>query len=375
MLYSFTTFIIHFALIIFGGRFFFLYASAARDPQTRISSFSSNLVFPTTVKAISAQPYYNQTNATTAQPSYHVNKSYSSEKVCFVDDCASSPDATKTVDQYGGSNDLVPYADLEQVCVLWNSSCTGNVTFARKEFFTNQTGVTLMDNICFEHQPTEFSGKNDLEGCYQIESPERLLQFGQAKRWMRSPECISNAALYDSSAFPDVANVASQYRPHGLLGAELCCQRCDLSVQNVDIYYWPEVDVDTSCLEIIGNTTDPIYRGATTSTVTGGFAGMYSTTKSYTTYWGCTGPDSSLTITAYLTQINSITFKASSYNPWSPPPCSEASAPSDIFDTSVASHGQYASIRPRAHSLIIKPSMTLSNVSPVSTLVVEGHTL
>ncbi len=359
-------------LMLYGG-LSLLFVSASRTPRSGSPSLSLPTLSATAASIQAYQKPYNQTNTTTLKHSYPAKSSGNPGKVCFIEDCANYPNATKTVDQYGGDNHATPDADLSKLCVLWNSSCIGDMIFARNKFFANNTAETLISNECFLNQPTDPSEANNLEGCYKIESSEMLQQFGQAKKWMRSPQCLSDAAIWSSSV-PDLEGISTLF-PHVDPGAGSCCAKCDISVQDVDIYYWPEVDMDTTCLKTIGNTTESLNYGATTTTLSYDLIGRSSSTVMYSTYWGCMGQDSSITTTAYLTQINSITFKASSYNPWLPPLCSEKTLPPIALDASMAAHDTYASILPRAHSLIIKPSATHNKGSPVSTLVLENYTL
>ena len=366
---------IQLALLIIYGQIFCHSASASRTWHGGLSSTSSNQTSSPSARALSTQAYpssYNQTNRTTSKPPYPTETLEDPGKVCFIEDCGKYPNATKTVDQYGGSNDYVPDANLKQLCVLWNSSCAGNIIDARNDFFANNTADTLTGNECFQNQPTDPLQSNKLEGCYEIESPERLLQFGQAKKWMRSPQCLSNATVWSSSQ-PDLAGLAS-FLPHGDSDTGSCCAKCAISVRNVDIYYWPEPDVDTSCLDIIGNNSRYLDHGATTTSQEYAYVGRSSSTVSYFTYWGCTGQDSSITTTAYITQINSIKFKASAYNPWSSPPCPENESQPIAPKASDAARGEHAPIRARAQSLIIQPTIT-QNQGPMSTVVLDNFTL
>ena len=93
--------------------------------------------------------------------------------------------------------------------------------------------------------------------------------------------------------------------------AEACANQCDLEGISIDIYYWPEAQADTSCLSIIGNSTNPSMQGATTSD------GII--------YWGCTvqTPTSGQTYvtTATLTTLGSVSIKVPRINPWSSQPC------------------------------------------------------
>lgn len=374
MLY-FCALCIRLPLLILYGEALCHSVSGSQDLRSGSLSLSSYPVSMPSARALSIQSqqnFYNHSNITTSKPSYPAKSLENPGKVCFIEDCGNYSNATKTVDQYGGSDGVVPDADLDLLCVLWNSSCLGNISVAMNDFFANDTADILLGNQCFLNQPTDPSEANNLEGCYKIESSQRLLQFGQAKEWMRSPQCLSNAALWQSS---ENRGIASQYLPHQDLGAGYCCSKCDLSVQNVDIYYWPEVDVDTSCLSIIGNTSNPLDYGATTTSVNYDLIGRSSSTVMYSTYWGCVGQDSTIITTAYLTQINSIKFKASSFNPWSPPPCPNETPPSITSVPSLVARGGQASIHARGHSLIIQPNVTQNNSLPISTHVTGNFTL
>lgn len=372
---STSAFFIQLALLMVYGHNFCHSASASRTWSGELSIDSSNQTSSPSVRALSTQAYpssYNQTNMTTSKPPYPTQIPENPGNICFIEDCGNYPNATETVDQYGGSNGYVPEANLEQLCVLWNSSCAGNKHDARNDFFGNDTAGTLRGNDCFQNQPTDPKQRNNLEGCYEIESPERLLRFGQVKSWMRSPQCLNNATKWSASQ-PGLAGLATVL-PHGDSGAGSCCAKCDISVRNVDIYYWPEPDVDTSCLNIIGNNSKSLDHGATTTSQEYAYIGRSSSTVSYFTYWGCTGQDSSITTTAYITQINSIKFKASAYNPWSSPPCPEEKTQPIASKASDAARGEHAPIRARAQSLIIRPTIT-QNQEPVSTVVLDNFTL
>ena len=365
------------ALLIVYGQVFCHPASASASGTWRsgLSSSSSNQTSSPSARALSTQAdpsSYNETNKTISKPPFPTETPEDPGKVCFIEDCGKYPNATKTVDQYGGSNGYVPDANLEPLCVLWNSSCPGNKRDARNDFFANNTADTLRGNEFFQNQPTDPRNSNKLEGCSKIESPDRLLQFCQVKSWMRSPQCLSNATNWAASQ-PDLAGLATFY-PNGDSGAGFCCARCDISVRNVDLYYWPEPNVDTSCLSIIRNGSKYLDHGATTTSQEYAYVGRSSSTVSYFTCRGCTGRDSSITTTAYITQTNSIKFKASSYNPRSSPPCPETKSQVIASEASDAARSEYASIRARAHSLTIEPTIT-HNQGHVSTVVSDNFTL
>ena len=85
----------------------------------------------------------------------------------------------------------------------------------------------------------------------------------------------------------------------------LSCGVCQVGGPNVDVYYWPQANPNTSCLSIIGPTPSPPLAGATM--------------LNGATYWGYTtmfnGTVKTLT-TMLLTTINGITFKMPLTDPW-----------------------------------------------------------
>ena len=252
MLYFFTCCIRLFLLIIC-GRVFSRFLSASRTPPRGLPSLSLDVVSTPSARALRI-PAYRRSYVI---PSDTAKSLDDQGNVCFVGNCANQPEATTTMDQYGFSVDSF----LEKTCVLWNNSCTGNVTLARNDFFAN-TSDALLDNACFQGQPTEPSGPNGIEDCSKVETPQKLRLFGQAKIWMRSPRCHSDEAVWSSSV-PDFA--LDSGLPKGAQWPEQCCSKCRISAENVDIYHWPEANVDTSCLDIIGNGTNPVNYGATTT--------------------------------------------------------------------------------------------------------------
>ena len=82
------------------------------------------------------------------------------------------------------------------------------------------------------------------------------------------------------------------------------CGPCGVGGPNVDVYYWPQSNANTSCLSVIGPTLSPPLAGATSSN------GI--------TYWGHTNTDEPHEViqTMVLTSINGITFKMPLLDPW-----------------------------------------------------------
>lgn len=101
---------------------------------------------------------------------------------------------------------------------------------------------------------------------------------------------IARSASYTNTTM--VTSVAS--RPQS-------CGACVVGGPNVDVYYWPEPNVNTSCLSIIGTALSPPLAGATIS--------------NGATYWGYSDEEGYLTTMIY-TSINGITFKLPIWDPW-----------------------------------------------------------
>lgn len=236
--------------------------------------------------------------------------------------------------------------------MLWNSSCSGNKTYAMNEFFAN-TSHALYSDQCFLGSRTY---------CDNTTSSEQMLRYGQAKDWMKSPQCYSDYAEWSSlnSEKPSAPMVIDNSGGIAQEVQYLCCSGCVIRGGDVDIYYWPEANASTSCLDIVGNSRSPIDYGATTDATE--------------TYWGCTGQDSKLTKTAHITTINSVSLKVSLYNPWSSSPCSWPSSLHFNATTSTGSENLRPSNSARFHSLVTKSSILNTNL-PVALAVVGDFTL
>ena len=306
------------------------------------------------------QSAFDAEAATMASLGEHFNKAV----ICEVGHCASPnpTGATSTVDADVVEPMMIPDADLQADCVLWNSSCTGDKNAAALDFFT-RVQPELDSSPCF----MSLSAEPD---CLKIESPERLKEMSEIKDWMRGDACGTAAASYKSSL---------HYGTAVLYEDENCCGSCQLVAGTVDVYYWPEANASTSCLDVIGTYVNPLTYGATIDT-TGGWnywsiPGPVSLTSSRETYWGCTVKDGGqLTYmqTAVMGHVDDIIYKEILVNPWSPPACvgSAAATPSPKNGAS----SQQAQIRARAHSLV-QNSTNSNDGSPVTTAVLSGTTL
>jgi len=273
-----------------------------------------------------------------------------------------------------------PSLSLRDQCVLWDSSCTGDVDSAARNFFEN---MWMMDE-----KPCWKQGNNASYSCTLYEPPETLLAMTKIKDWMRGTQCISLMKSLHSSTTTIVkagTTLVSTTAEATAVG-ETCCGNAIIEAQNVDIYYWPEPGANTSCLSVVGHSVNPLYYGATTDS---GLA-----------YWGCTAraPTTSMMIsvlgspgteqiwttltniqsiitTARITEINSLTFKIPLVNPWSPPACIEVTSAMADSVTSTQNSVAQKSVHARGHSLVIPTSITQDDGSPVSTIVSGTSTL
>ena len=259
---------------------------------------------------------------------------------------------------------------MDDQCVLWDESCSGDRQIAIKKFF----GSTLLlgGNSCFEQTPGV-----DSSACLNWKPPARLLEWQKIKAWMSSSQCKSALTEYD-----ELRKTHNSTSKGFSLDDSSCCLRCYLQAGNVEIYYWPEPDVDTSCLSIVGQSVRPLDYGATKVSV----SVLHELTQrmDILTYWGCTASTLKTDVLSYqghlttwlsrdtiaiakITTIGSLSVKVSVFNPWSSVPCSQEDATYQIANRTVEP-------RTQVQSLNIPPSITQRNELPVST-VSDGFTL
>ena len=236
---------------------------------------------------------------------------------------------------------------FRDVCVLWNSSCSGNTTLAAHKFWPKTS--ELVYNSCFQ-RPSP--------ACTKSNPAERMSAFAEVKNWMRSRQCF----VLSHDVFPDPNHDAQLQNALFLNGT--CCNSCQVLVDKVDVYFWPQPNANTSCQSIIGDEVSSVADGATTDDMGN-------------VYWGCTAslipgdvkgtnPFTVIT-TATLTSIASLQFKTYSYNPWDDSPCGDSSSSSGLNATATHHNDRSGSLVPRAHSLLA--------TNDASTVVVGSHTL
>lgn len=300
-------------------------------------------------------PHGQTSNITAAPPVTSMSLDFAEQAgICYLgqQDCTYTG-MTRTV--VGPDKPL----HLSEECLLWNNSCTGNKTLALEEFFSVGTLNWLEENECF------VKPENASLDCSKYVAQNVLSEFAVIKDWMRSPQCLSSNSEFQLMQ-------GQTPLPHSF--GQSCCNYCEISGQNVDVYYWPDADADTSCLSIVGSSVNPPLYGATRSVTT-----PDPLETSTITYWGCNVEDSfsgqSYMTTALLTSIGDVTFKQALVNPWSAPSCIEKASALPSSTISVEARRFHASIHARGHSLVLPPNVTQMDGLLITTAVMEGFTL
>ena len=286
-------------------------------------------------------------------------------------------------------------------CLLWDTSCAGNKTFAIEEFL-NSTKSGLQNNHCFSNYDSGNEGISIPEvavgegtvledtapssDCKTYNPPERISAWKKIKNWMRSQECVSARAEWVK-----LGGHVNMGDPEDYLNfsSSSCCGKCAVVAVSVDLYYWPERDIDTSCLSIIGTSVRPYNYGATTMPSPNSeiyWACTAKTPVTSTTTWTdvntatvhTTTTTISMITTAAVMSIESLSIKVPLINPWFTSPCVETDEKprsSNGSNDSRETHVEHTSIQARDHSLIASSPITQPNALPVSTTVMGNFTL
>ena len=179
--------------------------------------------------------------------------------------------------------------------------------------------------------------RHTLEPC-----PTRTLPVGLSSLWYPSPSEAANE------------------------NAEACANNCNLEGFNINVYYWPEPQANTSRLNIIGNNTNQPLQGCTADR--------------HEIYWGCTAQNLAAShtriTTALLMTIASSFIMISLYNPCSSKPCSPDSLISEPSSTApIETRGSNPSINARGHSLVIPSTISRNSSHPRTTVVSDNFML
>ena len=230
-------------------------------------------------------------------------------------------------------------AALKEECPLWDYSCKGNYTLAKEKFFgldgTKDYLIGGSDH-CFLNGTS--CGYNE------------LASYAPVKKWMRTPECQLMQEQYGGIDY------------HGDVYQRTCCNQCFIVGGNVQVFYWPEPDPNTSCLSIVGDMVYPVNYGATTN--------------GPDTYWGCVKGGKTTTTATLTTQLG-VSYKIYSINPWSSQPCPEPTiTPAvPVKEMIISSHSTstyHANVRARGHTIVVP---TNEKGSPITTAVSGTFTL
>ena len=186
------------------------------------------------------------------------------------------------------------------------------------------------------------------------------------------PEASASAyaSLLSYVRSPGCGNGNRNNAPH-------CCgfRECFFHPTFVEIYYWPEEDADTSCLDIIGESVNPWDFGATLTTTTeyGPWHGRPPNWNRIGTYWGCKS-NSWIITTAVMTSIHGFTFKSSMYNPWDRNnPCVATSATVEAHNSDISA---LTALKMRPRSLAQPMNLAANTTSsPLPKVTLDGYTL
>lgn len=250
---------------------------------------------------------------------------------------------------------------LYEQCMLWDDSCSGNITKAENMFF----GKTMEEaRSCLYLLNTNETRNNHY--CNLLGSNENITKL---RKWMRTPQCLSKLVSYQH-AHPNYFRDSIDNWP-------TCCGTCHAIGTTVDIFYWPDPDADYSCLSIIENSASPFDMGATSSSTWSVGTMLFSTFVP--PYWGCTArtpkEGTSFITTARVLTKGATTFKVAYANPWDPPDCLGVSKQNAI------PHSNHTAIRLETvynsedYFERTPPSPMQVNNGPVVTAVMDGYTL
>ena len=176
-------------------------------------------------------------------------------------------------------------AELLSECVLWDECCTGNRTEAKLQYFGFQGTRDYLAQISSPEFKTNVT--TDCPWGSSLCTPRLLEMHAKLTKWRFTEECDSF-----NREFP----LGRSFAP------ARCCDLGYVEAGNVDLYYWPEPDADTSCLDVVGGEVFPIDHRATRK-------------DENQAYWGCVttdGSGGSTTVTTALLQTVpnlNVTFK------------------------------------------------------------------
>ena len=197
----------------------------------------------------------------------------------------------------------------KEQCMLWDKSCKGDQSEALEDFFNN-TG-SLFNIVYNAHCIWSLDPQ-----CkdWELPRPQRV----ELLEWLRSPQCIQSFSKYHSEHpedtpwtykvrdFTGFATKSMNFKTMQTTTSGVgCCGQCMLQGGNVDVYYWPSPDVQTTCLPVIGSKLDDVM------------ADIYATDKRGFGYW--IDPDD-------------VDVAAASKNPYIPAPIALGGPPDPFYE-------------------------------------------
>lgn len=182
--------------------------------------------------------------------------------------------------------------------MLWDSSCSGNLTEALDYFFNNSGTMNKLVYGAGEYYPIH-RAQNGIPP--DINS--------KIVSWMREPDCRSSFLEWhtenpDESTWSYTDWTNNSNVPHTMDWSSVatasatfgCCDACELVGGNVDVYYWPVPGANTDCLASVGTTAaSDIDQNLVITDARGvGRIGWFGWWQSQTNpYWNLTSPSSS----------------------------------------------------------------------------------
>ena len=140
--------------------------------------------------------------------------------------------------------------------MLWNSSCSGNITEALNEFFNNSG--TMYQLV---YGAVEYYGQHREGSGIPPDMNSEILS------WIRDPDCHSSFFEWhtknldqsiwtytDREENTDVLQTLDWSSIAINTGTFGCCEACELVGGNVEVYFWPMPGANTDCLATVGTT-------------------------------------------------------------------------------------------------------------------------
>lgn len=140
--------------------------------------------------------------------------------------------------------------------MLWNSSCSGNLTEALNEFFNNSG--TMYELV---YGAGEYYSKHREGSGIPPDMNSEIVS------WMRDSDCHRSFFEWhtenpdqsiwtytDREENKDILRTLDWNSIAVTTGPFGCCEACQLVGGNVDVYFWPVPGVNTDCLATIGTT-------------------------------------------------------------------------------------------------------------------------